>query len=95
VTLDAVQIQPATDTAHGRVFARVRVRSEATGDVAGITRFLLALDRGPLRLTVSDVTISQSDPTAATNRPETLHAEFTVDGIALAADTSRRSAARP
>lgn len=97
VKLGAVQIRIAgrammaadksrqRNAAASAVFARVRAQGDVTGDVRGLTRFLLTLERGPLRLAVRDLTVTQSDPVGAAGRSETLHADIVVEGLAMAA----------
>ena len=74
----------AVSKAQSSAFLRVRVQSDVIGDVRGLTRLLLALERGPLRLVVRELSVTQSDPVGAADRPETLRAELTVEGLAVA-----------
>jgi hypothetical protein len=101
VTLGAVQLRtrgsplPADTGRRGSVaghagtprpaFVRVLVEGDVSGDIRGITRFLLALEQGPVRLVVRDFTITQSDAVGAPDRAEVLHATVAVEGLALAA----------
>jgi hypothetical protein len=94
VKLGAVQLRsrdaPADSGRHGArtpppSFVRIRVEGDVTGDIHGITHFLLALERGPVRLVVRDLTITQSDAIGAPDRAEVLHATVAVEGLALAA----------
>ena len=82
LTLGTVQLLPPADTGRQRVFARVRVHADVTGDITELTAFVSALEGGPTRLTMSELTITQSEPAAAPTRAEALHAEFTVEGLA-------------
>jgi hypothetical protein len=82
LTLGAVQLLPPADTGRQRVFARVRVRADATGDVSELTTFLSALEGGAMRLTISELTVTQPDPAGAPGRAEALRTEFTVEGLA-------------
>jgi hypothetical protein len=84
VKLGAVQLRPVADTGARRAFVRVGVHADVVGDIAGITRLLASLERGPVRLRVRDVTVTQPDPTAPVDRVEALRVELTVDGLALA-----------
>jgi Type II secretion system (T2SS), protein M subtype b len=88
VTLGAVQMRtkdaPRRDSVAARAaFTRVRVESDVTGDIRGIARFLAALEGGPVRLVVRDLTITQSDAVGAPDRPEVLRATVAVEGLAL------------
>lgn len=70
-------------------FVRIRVESDVTGDIHGISRFVLALERGPVRLVVRDLTITQQDVVGAPDRAEVLHVTVAVEGLALAATAER------
>lgn len=74
-----VRVDPLPDSSAG-VFSRVALRVEARGDVAGLARWIALLERGPPALRVKEVTISAADPTAPSDRPETLVAELVVAG---------------
>lgn len=65
-------------------FARLRVRADATGDVKGITDFLLALERGPALLRVRGLAVTQPEPAAPPERAEALRVEVVVEGLGLA-----------
>ena len=82
LTLGTIQLLPPADTGRQRVFARVRVHADVTGDITELMTFVSALEGGPTRLTVSELTITQPEPAAAPNRAEALHADFTVEGLA-------------
>jgi hypothetical protein len=89
VKLGAVQLR-SRDVPPGKPppsFVRIRVEGDVTGDIHGITHFLLALERGPVRLVVRDLTITQSDAVGAPDHAEVLHATVAVEGLALAART--------
>lgn len=81
VRLNSVQVVPDSVQA-GRTFLRVALHADATGDIAGVARMLALLEGGPELLAVRDLVITQSDPSA--QGPEQLHAELTVEGLALA-----------
>lgn len=92
--LGSVQIRadtPAHDSSGTtrRAFSRVAVRASLTADVAGLSRFLLALERGLTLLSIDELSITQSEPGAESTRPEMLQVEIVVAGLAL---TGRRSA---
>jgi Type II secretion system (T2SS), protein M subtype b len=93
VKLGAVQLRSreaavADSGRHGGgsrpVFVCIRVEGDLTGDIHGISAFLLAIERGPVHLAVRDLSITQSDAVGAPDRAETLHATFAVEGLALA-----------
>lgn len=81
VRLNSVQVVPDS-VKEGRTFLRVALHADATGDVAGVTRMLALLEGGPELLAVRDLVITQPDPAGAQG-PEQLHAELTVEGLAL------------
>jgi hypothetical protein len=88
--LDVGALQLAADTTSGGVFARVSVRGDLRGDVAGVTDFLLALERQSVLLAIRRFAVSQPDPGAASDRPEALRLEVTVEGLTLDRDAVRR-----
>jgi hypothetical protein len=79
--LGAISIR--LDTTRTNVFSRPSVRGDARGDITGLTRFLAALERGPTMLVIRQLAVTQPEPGAAGDRPETLRIEFTIEGIAL------------
>jgi threonine dehydrogenase-like Zn-dependent dehydrogenase len=83
VKLGTVQLRPAADTGARRTFVRVGVRADVVGDIAGIAALLASLERGPIRLRVQDVTVTQPDAASPRDRVEALHAEITIEGLAL------------
>jgi NaMN:DMB phosphoribosyltransferase len=68
-------------------FLQVRVQANVICDIRGLTALLTTLERGPLRLVVRELSVTQSDPVGKADRPEILRASLTVEGLALAADT--------
>lgn len=81
LTIGTIQLLPPADTGRQRVFARVRVHADVTGDITELTAFVSTLEGGATRLRMSELTITQSEPAAAPTRAEALHAEFTVEGL--------------
>lgn len=69
-----------------QVFTHVSVRGDAIGDIVALTQFLADLEHGPALLAVRELSITQPEPAAPSNRMETLHADFAVVGLARAAD---------
>jgi len=45
---------------------------------------LASLERGPARLRVRDLTVTQPDPASPGDRVEVLKTDFTVEGLAMA-----------
>jgi hypothetical protein len=76
--------------AAGRAFTRVAVRASLTADVRGLSRFLLALERGLTLLSIDELSITQPEPGADGTRPEMLQVELVVAGLALTARRSTR-----
>jgi hypothetical protein len=72
-------VRADTGFVHG--FARVRVRLSATADVRGLTRFLASVEGSPRLLAVRDMTVSQSDPAAGDDRPESLRIDLVVEAL--------------
>lgn len=86
--LGSVQVRSDTatrDSSGGppRTFARVSVRASLTADVRGLSKILLALERGLTMLTVEQLTVTQPEPGADGTRPEVLQVELAVVGLAL------------
>lgn len=81
VRLGAVQV--SADTAAAGTFRRVGARTDVTGDLSGIARFLSSLERAPELLAVREVAITQPDAGGAPDRPEALRLELSVEGLAL------------
>jgi hypothetical protein len=89
--LGALSIRP--DTTRTAAFSLPSVRGDARGDITGLTRFLVALERGPTILVIRQLAITQPEPGAGSDRPETLRIEFTVEGLALARPATEPSVA--
>jgi hypothetical protein len=83
VKLGAVQLRPVADIGARRTFIRVGVHADVVGDITGIATLLATLERGPLRLRVREITVTQPDAAAPGDRAEALHAELTIEGLAL------------
>ena len=81
VRMGSVQLR--LDSAGGKAFTRVAVRTDVTGDIEGITGMLAALERGPELLLIRELAITQSDPAAGDDRPEALRMELVVEGLTL------------
>lgn len=81
VRLGAVQIR--SDTASSETFTRISVRADATGDIAGVTKMIASLERGPTLLAIRSLSIDQSEPAATSDRMETLRISIVVEGLML------------
>lgn len=84
VKLGSVQLRPVADTGSRRAFFRIGVHLDVVGDIRGLTSLIAALERGPTRLRIRDLTIVQPDPSSPSDRVEALRLELTVEGLALA-----------
>jgi hypothetical protein len=76
-------LQLSADTATRGVFTRVSVHGDATGDIAGITAMLSALEGGPTLLAIRELSITQPEPGAPSDHAEALRVELAVVGLML------------
>ena len=60
---------------------KVRVRGEASGDVAGVTRFLAVLESGFPLVAVRELSLTQTQANASADQPELLRVEFVIEGL--------------
>lgn len=74
-------LQPAVDSS-SQTKGLVSVRGSASGDIRGVTHFLSAVESGMPLLSVREVTVTQSDPSASGDRAENLRLDFVIDAIA-------------
>jgi len=81
--LRVVRLDPLPDSASDGVFNRVAVHVELEGDVAGLTRFLGAVEKGDPLLTLAALSVQATDPIGRPNAPELLKIEATVAGLYL------------
>jgi hypothetical protein len=81
--LRVVRLDPLPDSAGDGVFNRVAVHVELEGDVAGLTRFLGAVERGDPLLTLPALSVQSTDPVGRPNAPEQLKIEATIAGLYL------------
>jgi hypothetical protein len=81
--LRVVRLDPLPDSAGDGVFNRVAVHVELEGDVAGLTRFIGAVERGDPLLTLPALSVQAPDPGARLNAPEQLKIEATIAGLYL------------
>jgi hypothetical protein len=82
--LGAVHVRLDTARVSRSAFARVSARADLTADVRGLSRFLLALERGPTLLAIRELSVTQPEPGAGSDRPEMLRVDVVVEGLALA-----------
>lgn len=85
--LGSIQVLPeaARRDSSGRIpraFARVSVRASMTADIRGLSKVLLALERGPTMLSVEELSVTQPEPAGDGSRPEMLQVELVVAGLA-------------
>lgn len=81
VRLGSVHVE-ADSTSEG-VLTRVGARTEATGDIRGITAFLEILEGGPTLISLRELSIRASDVAAPPDRPEELQVRIAVEALAL------------
>ena len=79
VTIGAIDI--SADSMGAGPLVRVRVRANASGDIAGIASLLAELERTPARLVVRALSIQGSDVGAGADRAEVLQADLLVEGV--------------
>lgn len=77
------------DTGFTRGFARTRVRLSGTADIRALTRFLAKVEGSAQLLAVRDLTVSQSDPGAGEDRPESLRIEVVIEALVRPAAAPR------
>jgi hypothetical protein len=90
VRLGAVQVQApaAGDSSRGTTFTPVRVAVDVTGDIRGLTQMLALLERGPVRLAIRALAITQPAPAVPASQMEALHATLTLEGLMLTTHTA-------
>lgn len=81
-------IQVGRDSADGAVVRRISVRAELEGDIRGVAALLETLERGPTLLAVRELSITQPDPAAPADRPETLRVQLLVEGLSVDRDAA-------
>jgi hypothetical protein len=72
----------ADSVARGGI-TRVEVRLSGVADIVGLAGFLDAVEGGSMPLAVRELGVSQPEPTAAADKPETLHIDVLVSGVGL------------
>lgn len=80
--LRVMRLDPLPDSVAG-AFGRVALHAELEGDVAGLTRFLKAIEVGDPLLTIPVLSIQAADPVGRPNAAEQLKVEATIAGLYL------------
>jgi len=75
-----VSISARVDSSQ-RASVRAVASLTAVGDVRGLTRLLVATERGPLLLSITGLSVAQADVAAGDDRQEALRIEMTVEGL--------------
>lgn len=68
-----------------RSFVFVGAVASVTGDIEGIMDLIVGLEEGVPALSIRDLSISQPDPGATSDRPEMLRVDLSVEGLARSA----------
>lgn len=77
------RLDPLPDSTADGVFNRVAVHVELEGDVAGLARFLGAVEKGDPLLTLPALSVQAVDPVGRPNTAEQLRIEATIAGLYL------------
>jgi len=81
--LRVMRLDPLPDSSAEGAFNRVAVHVELEGDVAGLTRFLGAVEKGDPLLTLPALSVQATDPGGRPNAAEQFKIEATVSGLYL------------
>jgi len=79
-----IATQLHADSAGNASLARVSARVTAIGDVAGLLAFLRTVEPGDVLMTVEELAISPSDPSAPDDKPEALRLEVVITALSRA-----------
>lgn len=79
-------LQPLGDSGATSGVMKISVRGSATGDVSGVAHFLATIESGAPLMSIAELSITQADPAAAADHPESLHLDFVIAGIADCTD---------
>jgi hypothetical protein len=71
-------------------FATVAVRVSAIGDIEGFIALFHHIEGSDLLLAIRELNVSQPEPAAPDNRPETLHADFVIESLAVRRTDARQ-----
>lgn len=80
--IKVASMQLRADSAAAGALTTVAVRVSGTTDVAGLAAFLRAVETNDTPLVVRELTVSQSEPAAPQSKPEALHVDVVVEGLA-------------
>lgn len=75
-------MQLNADTSTSSPLTVVSVRVIGTTDVAGLASFIGAVEGGPTPLSVSEMAVTQPEPSAPEEKPEALRVDVVVKGLA-------------
>jgi hypothetical protein len=75
-------LQLRSDSAATASLTHVSVRLTGVTDVAGLAGFLRAVEDDDAPMSINELSVTQSDPTAPANKIEALRVDIVVDGIA-------------
>ncbi|HTE44811.1 MAG TPA: GspMb/PilO family protein [Gemmatimonadaceae bacterium] len=75
-------LQLRADSAAPASLTHVSVRVTGVTDVAGLAGFLRAVEDGDSPMSISELSVTQSEPGAPSNKVEALRVDVVVDGIA-------------
>jgi hypothetical protein len=89
VRVGALQTSADSASSRSRKVVHVRVRGEATGDVTAVTQFFAALEGGLPLIAVRELSVTQGEPTAPSDRLEALHVGFLIEALAHIDPTER------
>lgn len=78
-----LRVDPMTAADSSMVFRRALVHAEVESDVAGMLKFIRALETADPVLTIASIQISASTPSPSPKAPEMLRGELTVAGYYL------------
>jgi Type II secretion system (T2SS), protein M subtype b len=81
--LRVMTLDPLPDSSADGAFNRVAVHVELEGDIAGLARFLGAVEKGDPLLTLPALAVQAIDPTGTANGAEQLKVEATIIGLYL------------
>lgn len=81
--MKVTSLQIRADSVARGGMTRVDVRLSGVTDILGLAGFLDAVEGGAMPLVVRELDVSQPEPTAADNKPETLHVDVLVSGVGV------------
>jgi len=81
VRMGSLQTSTDSATSHSGTVVHLRVRGEGTGDVTAVTQFFAVLEGGLPLISVRELSITQGEPRAPPDRPESLHVGFVIEAL--------------